>query len=153
MESHSNGARPTGVRAALSPMDQPNFSRMPSTKDRMPRASARAAPTNRLPIWLAAADRLREGPVQEVAEDVADADAGADHAEGREAGADLFSCFRVHLSSKSCGEWLKEEGRLASVAVAEVDHIVEVDAGQNREHEGLQEGHQELERGQGRRCR
>ncbi len=43
--------------------------------------------------------------------------------------------------------WVKGWGR-ALVAVAQIDHIVQVDAGQNGEDEGLQEGHEELQRGQ-----
>ena len=34
------------------------------------------------------------------------------------------------------------------MAFTQVDHIVEVDAGQNGEHEGLKEGHEEIEGGQ-----
>ena len=35
------------------------------------------------------------------------------------------------------------------MGVVQVDHIVQIDAGQNGEDEGLEEGHQELQSGQG----
>src|ERR1700761_9269774 len=127
---------------------QPYFSRMPSTKDRMPRASASAAPTNRLPIWLAAADGLRSAPVRKLPKMLpTPMPAPIMPRVARPAPMSLAASGFMFVDPVD--GWTFEGEGFGLVPVAEVDHIVEVDAGQNREDEGLKEGHQEFQGGQG----
>ena len=77
---------------------------------------------------LGVAQRARH----EAAEDVADADADAGEGDGGEAGADELGCRSVHCTKS-----------LSSI-VRQMDGVVEIEAGQDREDVGLQEGDQQF---------
>ena len=91
--------------------------------------------------------RIAQRSRQVIAEDDADADAGAAHADTGNAGSDVF-CARS-------GPWersfqgppvFRERGAPGGPSVARVNRIVEIDAGENGEDVGLQESDQQLER-------
>ena len=63
-----------------------------TTRPNRPVASASAKPSRRLANCEGAADGLRKRALQVVAEDGADADAGADKRDRGQAGADQFCC-------------------------------------------------------------
>ena len=72
------------------------------TSEKMPKPSASAAPIRALVNWAGAAEGLRRAPVEKIAEDDADADAGAAHANARDARADQFRRICFHFRSPSC---------------------------------------------------
>ena len=65
---------------------------MPTTTARTPRPSANAAPMMKVARIWAAASGLRPIALRRHAGQDPDADAGADDAEGREAGSDVSMC-------------------------------------------------------------
>src|SRR5262244_2129209 len=77
---------------------------------------------------------------QIVAEDDADADAGAAHADAGNPSTNVFRGRRVHEKAPVRG-CLKDRYSMASM-----NRIVKVDASQNGEDVGLQQSHQQLER-------
>src|SRR3984893_12744401 len=89
--------------------------------------------------------RVAQRRGQIVAEDGADADAGAAHADAGDAGTDHFCSLRIH--GEAPFGWISGTG----VSVARVDRIVEVDAGQDGKDIGLQEGDQQFQRGESNR--
>ena len=52
-----------------------------------------------MPRWPSAADGLRRAPDEELAEQVAEADAGARHAEAGETSAEVLRSYGIHGSS------------------------------------------------------
>jgi hypothetical protein len=121
-----------------------NISRSAIRNEKIPRASAKAMPTKRLAIWPGSR-RVAQGARQEVAGDVAHADAGAAQTDGCKAGADVFaeqSEFAFHDVSPMDG-MLEVGCRTLVVGVA--DSVAQVHAGQNGEDVGLDGGDQEFE--------
>ena len=88
-------------------------------------------------VWVEAAPGLRSAPSRVAAPQIADADAGADERDAGEARADHFCCCKIHV-----GKLLWN----GSVMIVKVQGFVQIDAGQDREHIGLQERHQKFER-------
>ena len=90
--------------------------------------------------------RVAQGAREEVAEDVADAHGGEAHADAGEAGAEELESSRIHRDLLEVSDREGREDERAPDLVARVQRVVEVDAGQDREDVGLQEGDEELER-------
>ena len=62
----------------------------------MPRASVRAKPSSRRAALAVGSRRVAQRAREELAEEVAEADARTGHAEASEASADVLGCYGIH---------------------------------------------------------
>ena len=110
-------------------------------------ASVSAKPRSTLPNTRGAASGCARAG-DEAAEDVADADADAGEGDGGKASADELGCRSVHGNILSrCRVVFCSLKATPSVRL-NVDGVVEIQAGQDREDIGLQESDQQLETGE-----
>ncbi len=83
-------------RRVIARLTGANSSSSAISSEKMPSASVTAKPKIRLPNWPCAADGIAQRGGEIVAEDRADADAGAAHADAGDAGADHLCGVRIH---------------------------------------------------------
>src|SRR5262249_51407687 len=87
--------------------------------------------------------RIAQRAGEKLAEHVGDADRGGAHADARQAGADVFRCNWIHWEAPFRVRSDRVEDRETCASVCGMKRVVEVDAGEDGEHVGLQEGDQQ----------
>src|SRR5262245_34637849 len=114
---------------------------------KMPSASVTAKPKIRRPNWPSAADGLRSAPCRNWPNRLPTPIAAAPvPMAARPAPMSFAAAGSMDLSSPLQVDW---EGSANVGLMPRMQRIVEVHAGQHREHVGLQEGNQQLQRRQG----